>query len=185
MNFFSGTLLYAQHSNSYIDRYQADFRNGDYPSALKDVNNALEIDSLNTGYLLLKAKLLFLQANYDGSLNCCYVIQKLNPDNEAAFYLRGRICLVTGSYGGAIFFFKKVIESGKDKLLLCDAHIYRGSIYLKQEKLQEANEDLTDALTIKPDSVQVMLLLAETCMKLKQYEKAIEILEKFYYCHRI
>lgn len=168
----------SQEPEDFRKRCAEEMKKGSYKDALAYIDKALELDSSKSDFLLMKAEVLFHLAKYDDAVKYCYATLKVEPDRVQAFFLRGKICLVTGSYGGAVFFFRKVIDNAQDKELICEAYINRGNVNLKTGKFAEATADFIAAREIRHDSLDVILPLGETYYKLKQFADAREMLEK-------
>lgn len=181
--FFGKISLLAQVPSEFSEQCSKNLQNGEYSSALTSINKALEIDSLNANYLLLKATSYYYLGKYDDAVKYCYATLKIDPEKIPAFFLRGQICLVTGSYGGSAFFFRKVIDFSKDEKMRCKAYINRAKVNIKLGKFNEANSDLIEANEITKDSLEVLLLLSETYYKLNQYDEAFVLLEKIQLLH--
>jgi tetratricopeptide (TPR) repeat protein len=152
-------------------------RTGNYQEALISMDKALAFDTSKADYFVQKAMLCYHLNQYKEALRLCYSAHRIEPDKPQVHYLRGLLCLATESYGGAIFFFGKVISSGNEEYLY-KAYLNRGKTYLNTGKVDEAVNDLSAANKINPDSIEAPLLLAEAYCKLNQPDKALPQIEK-------
>ena len=167
---------YSQTSEELFRQSLAESANGSCQKALNLINSALGADSSNSSYFFQRATIHYCLGNYDLSIKDCYSAQKLTPDMPEVYLLRGKICLVTQSFGPGILFFGKAINRTKDNNILFDAYLNRGESYLSIKKYNEALVDFNHALSINSSSIEALLSSAEACLFLNRYKQAIETL---------
>lgn len=151
---------------------------GAYQQALNLVNRAIALDSTRTDLFIQRATVHYFLENYDYTIRDCYSTIRLKPDVPKVYLLRGKVCLVTESYGGAILFFGKAIKYTTDNALLFDAFLNRGKAYFELKRYQEAFSDFQAAYAIDQNSVDILIPLADTYLKISKPEDALLILNK-------
>ena len=92
--------------------------------------------------------------------------------------LRGEVCMVTQSYGGAILFFGKAINGTSDNAILCQAFVNRGNAYFNLGKFSDAQNDFMSAYAIDPNSRDVLFPLSRTYVHMNKTEQALNMLDK-------
>jgi tetratricopeptide (TPR) repeat protein len=171
-------LLFSQSSGIFYALSQDEFKKADFPNALISINKAIQTDSLNADYFLLRAKLKFNLIKYDDAIKDCYASLKLKPENPEVYFLRGQICIVTASYGGAILFFGKTIKNTNNKELLYNAYVNLGKALTELGKYDDAYTNYMAAVQLFPDETLVLLPLAENYYKRKLTSDALTTLNK-------
>ena len=162
--------LYRQSSDAYEGK--------NYEKALSLINKSIEKDPTRAEYFTLRAKIFLKQNEYDNTIKDCYRVLELKPNNPDAYMLRGEVCMVTKSYGGAILFFGKTINYTNDNNLLFKAFVNRGDAYFNLGKFSDANNDYLSAYEIDPLSTDVLYPLAETYLKMNQSKEALYTIDK-------
>ena len=79
-----------------------------YPEALKQLDEALKLDSLNTGYLVERADLCELLGNYDGAVKNYQDAIALQQDNLLTKYSLGQMYLRIPDYANAAKTFHEI-----------------------------------------------------------------------------
>ena len=92
------------------------------------------------------------------------------------------LLLRTGAHAEAREWLKGLSSEQRSELnrrnVLYAGFCHYGSLYLRQGEHQQAVVELEKAVKIRPDLVLPHLLLAQACMQLKQWDRAIDILKK-------
>jgi ATP-dependent Clp protease ATP-binding subunit ClpC len=90
--------------------------------------------------------------------------------------------LKTGAYAEVREWLKSLTTEERSRLnrrnVLYAGFCHYGHLYLRQGEHQQAVVELEKAVKIRPDLVLPHLLLAQSCMQLKQFDRAIDILKK-------
>jgi len=176
--FLITSQLSAQKADELYRSSCAATEQASYQKALTLINDAIALDSSNANYFLQRASVQYCLGNYDISIKDCYTVQELKPDLPDVYLLRGKICLVTESYGPGILFFGKVINRSVDNKLLFDAHLNRGKAYIAIKRFGEALADFDAALSIDKTSIEALYSNARAYYYLNQNTKAVEILNQ-------
>ncbi len=104
----------------------------------------------------------------------------LASDEVADFLLE--FLLKTGAYSEVREWLKSLTTEERSHLnrrnVLYAGFCHYGHLYLRQGEHQQAVVELEKAVKIRPDLVLPHLLLAQSCMQLKQFDRAIDILKK-------
>lgn len=101
--------------------------------------------------------------------------KEICPDHPDLIVLMGRYSMINGNLEEAEGLFTNFIENKNDAL---DAYFYRGELYLRTGKLNEAYNDYKLVLGIESDYIGALYSIGKCCISLKKYEEAIEYLEK-------
>ncbi len=151
---------------------------GAYQQSLHIINKAIAIDSTQTKYFLHRAKVQYFLGSYDNTIKDCYTTLNLKPNLPEVYFLRGKVCVVTESYGPAILFFGKTLKYANTDDLRFDAFLNRGNAYFAIRRYTDALSDFNEAYAIDNSSLEVLLPLSETYLYLKKPDQAIQILNK-------
>jgi tetratricopeptide (TPR) repeat protein len=168
----------SQNSTGLYQSSQELCSKGKYQEALKNITQAIQLDSFKADFFLQRAAVYFNLTKYDEAIKDCYSALKIEPDKADVYFLRGQICLITESYGGAILFFGKTIKSTQNNDLLYNAYVNRGKAYTALGKINDAHSDFLAASQINPDGQAIILLLAENYYKMNQLKEAMDELDK-------
>jgi tetratricopeptide (TPR) repeat protein len=171
-------LVMSQAPEDYFNSSIEQLGRGEYETALASINKAIAMDSLNAEYYLQRAIVYYHLTRYDKVIKDCYTALKIEPDKPQVYFLRGQVCLVTESYGGAILFFGKAVKYAKNSELLYNAFLNRGQAYLAIGKYSEAHDDYIAAYEINPLGIDVLIPLSNIYFKLKQYKEALLIIDQ-------
>jgi tetratricopeptide (TPR) repeat protein len=166
-----------------VDRYRAPTASivNREMAAMEDAVRADPTDIASRGRLAD----LYLAANrYDDAIAQYTEIIKTGKQDEAAYVSRGLAYQEKGDLDAAAADFTKVVElAGDTELAVVDpmlqtAHYGLGAIALKQDRAQEAVDELLKALAINRSDADTMNLLGAAYVKLGTPEKAIEPLRQ-------
>lgn len=170
--------IWGQEAEQYYTSSLKFAEKGAYQQALININKAIGIDSSKAEYFLQRAEIQFNLGDYDNTIKNCYATLNLKPNLPEVHLLRGKVCVVTESYGPAILFFTKTLKYTNNDDLRFDALLNRGNTYLAIQRYTEALNDFNEAFSINHSSLEVMLSLSETYKELDQPNQAIELLNK-------
>lgn len=154
------------------------FNKGAYQQSLLNIDKAITADSTRAIYFLHRAKVEFYLGNYDNTIKDCYKTLNLNPNSPEVYLLRGKVCIVTESYGPAILFFGKTLKYTTQDDLRFEAYLNRGKAYNKIQRFPEALNDFNEAFAINNSSLDVILPLSETYRYLNKTDQAIILLNR-------
>lgn len=97
------------------------------------------------------------------------------PDHPDLKLLIGRYYMINGNLEEAESLFTNLINTRREAI---DTYYYRGELYSRVGKLKEAYDDYKVVLSIDPIYVGALYSIGRCCISLKQYQEAIEYLEK-------
>ncbi len=171
-------LCPAQKASDYFHQGEIALTSGRYGEALTNINKAISSDSSDAGYYLLRARINLALAQYNKCIEDCYLIQSRYPNMPEVYFLRGQICMVTESYGCALLLFGKAIDgfTGNDQLFR--AYLSRGKVYEASGEYSKALDDFSMAAELFPDSVSILMPLADIYIKMKKADDAKMILDR-------
>ncbi len=175
---FTGLIVIAQKPEDYHLQSAEMLAQHKYADALTAINKAINLDSSNVEYYITRAEIAYNLKIYNKTIEDCYRILALNPDIPDVYFLRGEVCLVTNSYRGAILLFSKAIEKFTEKDKLFKSYISRGKVYANMGKHLQAVRDFLKADSLYPDSVNHLMPMAASYIKLNKLPEAEFTLEK-------
>lgn len=175
--FLSG-LINAQNAEQQYKSSLEYASKGAYQQALIVINKALASDSSKSAYYLQRAEINYALEKYNKTIEDCYTILRQDPKNPSVYLLRGKVCTVTESFGGAILFFGKTIKYTNNKQLLFEAYLNRGKAFIIIKRYSEAYSDLQKALEIDGSSLEILLSLSETYMRMGNNIEAVNTIKK-------
>ena len=129
------------------------FALGDFESAMNDVDNALNIDSLDEDYMSYKANIYYEMGKPLQAISQWTKVLSHYPDNYWAYYRRGWFRKIIGDYDNAL-------EDLSMAIILEPTYTYsydaRGDIYIKQGKKELAEADFRKIIEIEdtPDKYE-------------------------------
>ena len=173
---FKPNLVFTQEAEQNYRSCLTYYEKGAYQQALHTINKALEIDSSKAEYFLQRANIHYNLGSYDNTIKDCYATLRLRPDVPEVYLLRGKVCIVTKSYGPAILFFGKVLKYTNEGTLRFEAYLNRGKAFSMLNRYEDALADFNEAYTIDNSSLELLLPLSETYLDLKKPDQAIQIL---------
>ena len=154
-NFFS--FLSAQESETFYKQSLEQYTLGNYPQALEMINRAISIDSMKADYRIHRASIYYSQEKYDLVIRDCYAAGEYSANDARIYLLRGKVCMATKSYGGAIVLLGKAIKNTTDVKLLSEAYFQRGNAYFEMAQYREAIEDFKSAGQFGEKSVDLLM----------------------------
>lgn len=169
---------YSQTAEEIFQMSKTSFDKGLFSDALVTLNKCMKKDSSKADYFLLRANIFFKLSKYDAAISDCYSALSREPDKPEVFYLRGQLCQVTKSYGGAILFFGKTLKFSKKEDLTFNAYLNRGNAFFEMGKYNDAYNDFVAATNLRQEDVNALYELALTNYKLLRVADAKNILEK-------
>jgi tetratricopeptide (TPR) repeat protein len=167
-----------QSSDELYKLSKVQLEKGSFAQALSLINQGINKDSSKADYYLLRANIQFNLNKYDASIRDCYEALNREPDKPEVYFLRGRLCQVTKSFGGAILFFGKTLKFSRNEKLTYDAYLNRGLSFYELGKYNDACNDFLQALNIKKDDINLLFPLAQTDYKLAKSKEALTLIEQ-------
>jgi tetratricopeptide (TPR) repeat protein len=171
-------ILYAQDIEELIKSSKEYSDKGAYQQAMNLINRAISYDSLRADVFLQRATISYYLGNYDNTIKDCYAALRFKTDLPDVYLLRGKVCMVTESYGGAILFFGKAMKFSTDQKLLFEVYLNRGQAYYNLNRFQDALVDFQAAYAIDDTSKELLLALSDTYLRLKKPVEALTTLNK-------
>ena len=129
------------------------FALGDFESAMNDIDNALNIDSLDMDYMSYKANIYYEMGNPNQAISEWTKVISHYPENYWAYYRRGWFRKIIGDYNNALEDLSMAIVLEPTYTYSYDA---RGDIYKKQGKKELAEADFRKIIEIedKPEKYE-------------------------------
>ena len=171
-------FAFSQDADDFYMSSQDLLDRGEFKLAIRSIDQALLIDSSVSDYYLQRANIHFQMKLYDKTIIDCYKALKLKNDNPEIYILRGKVCQITQSYGGAILFFGKAIKYSSENDGLFEAFLNRGKAYYELRKYIDAKNDFASAYDIDPESVDLLVSMSENYLKINDKMNALINLKK-------
>ena len=173
---YNEVIKMAPESNNSAICYElsvANFHINNLVEAETNINKALESDSNNQKYLILKAKILFKMNRMEESAD---IINNIQIDFENADFLNfiGLIKQYECQFKTAIEYFKQAIKLAPQN----DEYFYNcASTYFKTGDITQAKKYYNLAISLNPDNPNYHFALANLYYSEKQYKRAMEELK--------
>ena len=175
VNFYIGSCYFGYGNNFLTNQNDEEKANDSYEKALNYFNNTI---NLNTQYFkayLEKQKTLHNLNRYDEALIVLGTAIKLFPDSASLICNRGVEKMHLGDLTGAMTDLNKSIQSNKlDSIDFATAYRFRGNLYLKKGKPDEAINDLTYSIKYNPKDQYAFYNRAECYKEKGLKDKACE-----------
>ncbi|WP_107039146.1 tetratricopeptide repeat protein [Brumimicrobium mesophilum] len=184
--FLNFNFIVAQTAEEYNLQSIEKANEGKYSAALKDIDKALEIDSLNIEYLISKAYLHYDLKEFQESYNVFSHVIFLDG-NSVSYNGRGMVMETVGEMEMAIEDYSMAIDNAENDTIRASALSNRAASYSKIRNFNLAYEDLIKAYSIDSTSLSVLTNLGAICDEigkgdetLKYLLKALEVDPDFY-----
>lgn len=171
-------FIAAQDSETLYKQSIEQYAQGNYPQALEMINQAISMDSMKADYRIHRASIYFTQEKYDMVIKDCYTAGNYSANDPRIYLLRGKVCMATKSYGGAIVLFGKTIKNSTDIKLLYEAYFQRGNAYFEMAQYPEAIEDYKSAEKLGEKSIDLLMAQANTYFRLRQFDYALMLIKE-------
>jgi len=158
--------------------------NGEYKKAKKTLKNFVKEDSFYYWFRVKKeTQIIAKQRNKEESLNYITAeFKKISQPNNKQIFDIANFYKNSKKYEEAIMYYSKIINTLNVKLdMKADLLYRRGGSYERIGEYEKADQDLLNALKIRPEDAYILNYLAYSWLE-RDYKinEAIEILEKAY-----
>lgn len=152
---------------------QCYYEMGDYDSALRNINLAIELDSTKVQYIPFKANVLYEMGNAKDAIAEWDKHQALYPDYGFGYYRRGWFKSLSGDEEGAIEDFTMSVTLDPEYSY---SYVSRGDVYSRLGKTELAKADFLKVIEIE-DSPEKYECLHYAFQGLGETEKAIAAID--------
>lgn len=152
---------------------QCYYEMGDYDSALRNINQAIELDSTKVQYIPFKANVLYEMGNAKDAIAEWDKHQALYPDYGFGYYRRGWFKSLSGDDEGAIEDFTMSVTLDPEYSY---SYVSRGDVYSRLGKTELAKADFLKVIEIE-DSPEKYECLHYAFQGLGETEKAIATID--------
>lgn len=146
---------------------------GDYENALKNINQAIDLDSTKVQYIPFKANVLYEMGNAKDAIAEWDKHQELYPEYGFGYYRRGWFKSLSGDEDGAIDDFTMSVTLDPDYSY---SYVSRGDVYARQGKTELAKADFLKVIEIE-DTPEKYECLHYAYQGLGESEKAIAAID--------
>ena len=135
-----------------------------------------KLDQLEAAQLWLLSDLYYQAEKFEQSMAMLDRIAAEDPDDARVDFRRGQIHMDGSNLDEALLYFRKAAEGMPDSA----PPLFGAGVILRlQNRLDEAKQEILQAVELEPSNVEFLWQLAEVCLGLNQAQEAIE------YLHRI
>jgi tetratricopeptide (TPR) repeat protein len=159
----------------YTNRAEAYYFQAQYDLTIKDLTQALSIDSTQLWPLLRKGNAEHQAGLYNDAINSYSALIAHRPDSASVYADRARSYVSLNKYDLALADMKECLRLNPNDL---DALEYRAGLFEKAQKWAEAELDYSAYLERNPGNFLVYQKRAEVRMTLKKYAEAVADLDK-------
>lgn len=142
-------------------------------AALEKTDELLAASPDDTALLILKGDFLTLQGKFDEAHQVFEKLESLDPESEAAAYLKANAWLRQGNYANAVEEAKRALENRED---LLGAMLIAASASLADRKFTQAREFAESGLETYPDNWALMQVKYSSLKSLEQDAAATTVL---------
>lgn len=175
VNFNIGSCYFGYGNHFSMKQNDEKKANDSFEEALTYYNNAINLNTQYFDAYVEKQKVLHNLNRYDEALVVLNTAINLFPDRTSLICNRGVEKMYLGDLTGAMIDLNKSIQSNKlDSLDFATAYRFRGNLYLKKGKPDEAINDLTNALKYNPKDQDALATRAECYKEKGLKDKACE-----------
>ena len=178
-------LLLLDFSNSTCQKHESLFleaqrliENKNYDGAFDILRKLTNLEPNNHKYYQELGELFFHKEQYDETIKMCYKALEIDKNSAKAFLLRGKVCLVTKSYGCAILFCNKAIDNTDDEEIILECLKKRGEAKFQLENYAESYNDFIAVLQYDSLDVNTLYSIADIQIILNRNNEAIRTLKK-------
>lgn len=134
---------------------QCYYEMGDYDKALKNINEAIELDTTKVQYIPFKANVLYEMGNAKDAIAEWDKHQALYPDYGFGYYRRGWFKALSGDNDGAIEDYTMSVTLDPEYSY---SYVSRGDVYSRIGKTELAKSDFLKVIEIEdtPDKYEVI-----------------------------
>lgn len=152
---------------------QCYYEMGDYDNALRNINQAIELDSTKVQYIPFKANVLYEMGNAKDAIAEWDKHQELYPDYGFGYYRRGWFKSLSGDDDGAIEDFTMSVTLDPEYSY---SYVSRGDVYSRLGKTELAKADFLKVIEIE-NSPEKYEYLHYAFQGLGETEKAIAAID--------
>jgi tetratricopeptide (TPR) repeat protein len=162
-------LYRIQVAPAVLNRGIAYSAKGDLDRALRDYDQAIELDPGKAGAYVDRALVLARKGETEAAMNDYAKALSLNPQQWEAFFNRAAELKEHGKLDEALVDLNEVARINPK---FVGTYVNRGNIYVQQGKLDEAIGDYNTALQLEPNRTEIYVCRADAFLRQKKYRLA-------------
>ncbi|MBC5775944.1 tetratricopeptide repeat protein [Pontibacter sp. KCTC 32443] len=163
---------------AYRDLGELYYFAGQYDKALSTFKKYVDMAEKTPETRAKYASFLFLTKNYDETLKEVQEVLKTDPNNTVMNRLQAYSYLELGQPDKALQAMESYLQKVDKSKLIAEDYEYYGRILSKNNQHAKATENLSKAVEMAPDKVELYQELASAYAKSGQYDKAIDVYNK-------
>lgn len=165
--FFFVTNIFAQSSSDYHKLGDKKDQKGNFKSAIKLYQKALDLDPNNIEILEKMIYAKFNSIQYGSAIDNLNTLILLKPQSSKYYYFRGVSQFNLKNYTAAVVDYTKAIEFKEDKIADFNIYSERGLCKMRLKDYSGAIEDFNRTIAMCPDA-GIAKLKSEAEIKLKE-----------------
>ncbi len=169
-------IVNAQTAGDYYEQAKSDGGKKDYKAALKAINKALVLDSMNPNYYISKANYLVELKEYQEVFNTINKGILLNPKTDFLYLNRGDFLMSADYPDKAIEDFTKAMELAPNDTSKNHALVNRAAAKSSKRDFEGAYDDLHQAYLFDSSNITILNNLGALCDDLGKGEEGINYL---------
>lgn len=176
VDYFMGANKGDEKNSEYAyNLASAYFLNGWLDEALKFFNLAICLDAKNISYHYALAYLYYQKESYDKAQKELDFIKSLEPEHVLSNVLNAMIIAKSGDLVSSKNVLESIVKSNKNDDFAFSA---LSGIYFELSNFELAKEMILHSIELKPNSLEYLRSYADICVKQKNIDEALEIVEK-------
>ncbi|GAB5494558.1 MAG: tetratricopeptide repeat protein [Phototrophicaceae bacterium] len=164
-----------KHSNDSYLKAREHYNNKHYKDALRDIDNALDLQPECKNCLWLRAKIFIVLEQYQEAIVDCNEMLDLDDGYYWAYAVRGNAYLLLKQYEKALDDLEQALLIQPD---MQEAHISRMRVYYAMGQIDVGDDILQKQLKNTDDDYIFYIIAGHSNYNTKRFEKAIEYTEK-------
>jgi len=143
---------------------------GELDNAMNDLNEAIQLDPLNTPSYINRADLRRMKGDYENAIKDANEAVRLDPTNEACYCFRGVTRIYKGDYDGGIEDLSQAIRIDPSKAV----NFYnRGNAFSRKGNYENAVKDFTETIRLAPQNSMPFSGRGYAWLRTGKYDNAI------------
>lgn len=171
-------IAVAQTANEYFQQATNAYVNQNYEVALKKIEKAIDVDSLNARFFNLKAHSLFELQEFQKSFNTYNSAISKFPNQYFLYLGRGNLLMSFQKFDYAIQDFTKALHISEIDSIKNSIIINRSAAKIKKRDFKGAYQDLMNAYQFDSTNIATLTNLGAVCNEIGKGEETLKYLLK-------
>lgn len=178
LSIFINFTVFGQSAEGYYKKASDFYDKGDYDNAVINVNKALQADSINVNYLLLKGNAFAMENKILDAFDAYTLAINSNPGNSYVYNQRGLLLMNIQEANYAISDFSAALNFEEVDSIKLTLFLNRGVAKVNMRDFQGAYDDFIAALKFDTLNIGALNNLASVCDEVGKGEQTLPYLFK-------